>query len=424
MADAGSAADAFFDGASVDGRARYSDVQLIGQGAYSVVARAIDKQKNIPVAIKRISEVFYDAHEAKKVLREIRLLRDFRHPNIIWLHALVPPASMETFNDLWIVTDYMDGDLRRIIKSKKEIEPMRVKLYMAQLLAALHHVHALDSIHRDLKPANVLASRKGNLKLCDFGLARTMKQNHGTEVENEGGAGAEDPSAPVPLVHQMTNYVVTRWYRAPEVILQQPYGVGVDVWAAGCIYKELLELMPGSRFKTGALFPGRYCIPFSFDDDHKSRHRHDQLSVICRVLSPPIKEEMAWADEKAQKEVSKICGGFRDMDGTARASELTKRLSEACPIAAEAEIALLGSMLSIDPTKRPVCKAALGHEYFSDLPEQMRPPVSEPNKHEGLFSFEQEKLDMNDLRILIANDLFRLNTEGKTPPGDGAAAPA
>ena len=65
-------------------------------------------------------------HEAKKVLREIRLLRDFRHPNIIWLHALVPPASMETFNDIWIVTDYMDGDLRRIIKSKKEIEPMKV----------------------------------------------------------------------------------------------------------------------------------------------------------------------------------------------------------------------------------------------------------------------------------------------------------
>lgn len=211
----------------------------------------------------------------------------------------------------------MDGDLRRIIKSKKEIEPMKVKLYMAQLLAALHHVHALDSIHRDLKPANVLVSRKGNLKLCDFGLARTFKKNDGTEVENEGAVVA-DPGKPVPLVHQMTNYVVTRWYRAPEVILQQPYNVGVDIWAAGCIFKELLELMPGSRFKTGALFPGRYCIPFSFDDEHKSRHRHDQLSVICRVLSPPIQEEMAWADEKAQKEVSKICGGFRELDVAAR----------------------------------------------------------------------------------------------------------
>ena len=207
--DPGAATDAFFDGASPEGRARYTDVQLIGQGAYSVVARATDSRKNMPVAIKRISEVFYDAHEAKKVLREIRLLRDFRHPNIIWLHALVPPASMETFNDIWIVTDYMDGDLRRIIKSRREIEPLKVRLYMAQLVAALHHVHALDGVHRDLKPANVLVSRKGNLKLCDFGLARTVKQNHGTEVEQEGAP--VDPSKPPPLVPQMTNYVVTRW---------------------------------------------------------------------------------------------------------------------------------------------------------------------------------------------------------------------
>lgn len=212
--DAGAATDAFFEGASPEGRARYTDVQLIGQGAYSVVARATDSRKNMPVAIKRISEVFYDAHEAKKVLREIRLLRDFRHPNIIWLHALVPPASMETFNDIWIVTDYMDGDLRRIIKSRREIEPLKVRLYMAQLIAALHHVHALDSIHRDLKPANVLVSRKGNLKLCDFGLARTVKQNHGTEVEQEGAP--VDPSKPPPLVPQMTNYVVTRWYARPD----------------------------------------------------------------------------------------------------------------------------------------------------------------------------------------------------------------
>ena len=114
----------------------------------------------------------------------------------------------------------------------------------------------------------------------------------------------------------------------------------------------------------------------------------------------------------------------------ARQEELKKRLAEACPIAAEGEVDLLGSMLFIDPTKRPNAKAALGHPYFADLPEAMRPPISEPKKHEGFFDFEKEKLDMNDLRILIANDLFRLNTDGKTPPGDaaapsaGAAAPA
>ena len=97
--------------------------------------------------------------------------------------------------------------------------------------------------------------------------------------------------------------------------------------------------------------------------------------------------------------------------------ELSKRLSEACPVASDLEIGLLSSMLAIDPTKRPMAKGALAHEYFTGLPEQMRPPISEPKKNDALFDFEKEKLDMNDLRILIANDLFRLNTEGKTPPG-------
>ena len=77
----------------------------------------------------------------------------------------------------------------------------------------------------------------------------------------------------------MTNYVVTRWYRAPEVILQEPYNGAIDIWAVGCIFKELLELVPASRFRTGALFPGRYCIPFSFDDDHRHRQQRQRCDA-------------------------------------------------------------------------------------------------------------------------------------------------
>ena len=123
----------------------------------------------------------------------------------------------------------------------------------------------------------------GSMVLTDdsvsFNLAMVIVTEEEKPLEPWSEGAPVDPSKPPPLVPQMTNYVVTRWYRAPEIILQQPYGAPVDMWAAGCIFKELLELMPGSKFKTGALFPGRYCIPFSFDDDHKSRHRHDQLSV-------------------------------------------------------------------------------------------------------------------------------------------------
>ena len=172
--------EAFWAGAAPEGRARYSDLKLIGSGAYSVVARARDTQTDEIVAIKRIAEVFYDAQEAKKVLREIRLLRDFAHPNVISLKALIPPTSMETFDDIFMVTDFMESDLRRVIKSKQQLPPGKVRSYMAQLLAGLEHVHRHSGIHRDLKPANVLVSHTkvtpatpyGLVRLCDFGLAR------------------------------------------------------------------------------------------------------------------------------------------------------------------------------------------------------------------------------------------------------------
>ena len=127
------------------------------------------------------------------------------------------------------------------------------------------------------------------------------------------------------------------------------------------------------------------------------------------MLSPPVKEEMAWADEAAQKEVSKICGGLRDIDEAERTAELTKRMAEACPIASDVDLSLLTKLLSIDPTKRPTARGCMDYAYFEELPEQMRPPISSPEIDRGQFDFEKEKLDMNDLRILIANDLFRSN---------------
>merc|ERR1719284_1012700 len=104
----------------------------------------------------------------------------------------------------------------------------------------------------------------------------------------------------------MTSYVVTRWYRAPEVILRERYSSAIDMWAVGCIFKELLELMPTSRFRTGALFPGRYCIPFSFDDDQRERQRHDQLAVITRILGAPTHAEVGWMRADSQAEVQAV----------------------------------------------------------------------------------------------------------------------
>lgn len=458
--------DAFWQGAAPGARERYVDLTIIGSGAYSVVARALDVKMGAAVAIKRIAEVFYDANEAKKVLREIRLLRDFKHPNVITLHALIPPVSLETFDDIFMVTDFMESDLRRVIKSRRsQLKPEQVRSYMTQLLAGMHHVHTHSGIHRDLKPANILVSPSvrtpaapyGLLRLCDFGLARVdtcvaetkREQNAATQIDNEddqddddddpagtggGSSGGvpqqQQPATPPSLKKQMTYYVVTRWYRAPEVILRESYSAAIDLWAVGCIFKELLELQPESRFRTGALFPGRYCIPFSFDDDQRERQKHDQLAVIATRLGEPTAAEMAWAGAAAQAEALKVCtaGAFSSLSPEERAAEVDAKLAEACPVVGEAEKALLKALLEWDPARRPNAAEALRYSYFDDLPDVEKPaitPSPDPAQIEEAFAFENEQLGTNELRILLANDLFRMEVEeGKESAGAAATSVA
>ena len=450
--------EAFWQGAAPEGRARFADVRLIGSGAYSVVARATDARTSSPVAIKRIAEVFYDAQEAKKVLREIRLLRDFRHPNVISLIALIPPHSMETFDDIFMVTDFMESDLRRVIKARQPLDAARVRSFMAQLLAGLHHVHNHAGIHRDLKPANILISSSartpatphGLLRLCDFGLARVdpdatngetkREQEAATQVDalsdpEDAGEGDAAPKSPPLLKKQMTSYVVTRWYRAPEVILRERYTAAIDMWAVGCIFKELLELTPASKFRTGALFPGRYCIPFSFDDDQRERQRHDQLAVIIRTLGAVTPAEVSWMAPQAQEELRAVLpggtesGAWSTLEAAERRAQLDARLAEACPIAVSGspELALLRALLEFNPAERPDANAAMKLDYFADLPEVELPvltPAPDPRTIEAAFAFERETLGANELRILIANDLFRMHLEDEPTSAAAAAVDA
>jgi len=437
--------ESFWAGAAPEGRQRFTDVRLIGSGAYSVVARATDAQTGTPVAIKRIAEVFYDAQEAKKVLREIRLLRDFSHPNIISLITLVTPTSLETFDDIFMVTSFMESDLRRIIKSRQPLQPEQIRSYMAQLLAGLHHVHSHAGIHRDLKPANILVSNSartpatpfGLLRLCDFGLARVdvdaadqgkvkkrldeaaTQVDNASDPEDEDGDGSQTRSPPT-LRKQMTSYVVTRWYRAPEVILRERYTCAIDMWAVGCIFKELIELSPQSKFRTGAIFPGRYCIPFSFDDDQRERQRYDQLAVITRILGTLTEHEVSWMSDRAREEVRGVLtsdGKWSVLPLEERKAQVAARLAEACPVTSvgSAELALLQALLEINPSERPEAGSALQLAYFAALPEAETPRLTPPPDRESIesaFAFEKEELGCNELRILIANDLFRMHLEG------------
>ena len=172
---------------------KYSLVRPIGHGAYGVVISALDKETSKKVAIKKVTRAFEDAVDAKRILREILLMKKFVHENVIRIIDIIPPPpSAEEFEDIYIVQDLMETDLHRIIYSRQPLTIDHIQYFVYQILRGLKYIHSANVLHRDLKPSNLLLNSNCDLKICDFGLAR----------------GLEDEQTGV-----LTEYVVTRWYR-------------------------------------------------------------------------------------------------------------------------------------------------------------------------------------------------------------------
>lgn len=208
---------------------RYEYIKVLGQGAYGVVCSALDKLKNRKVAIKKVPNAFADLIDAKRIVREIQILKFYNHENIISLLDVLKPDSRTGFEDIYFVNDLMETDLHRVIYSHQDLTDDHIQYFLYQILRGMLYIHSSSIIHRDLKPSNLLLNKNCDLKICDFGLARGLEPG-----ETDG---------------QLTEYVVTRWYRAPEVILNASnYTKALDVWSIGCIMAELLGRTP--------LFPG------------------------------------------------------------------------------------------------------------------------------------------------------------------------
>ncbi|CAB4030917.1 mitogen-activated kinase 14 isoform X1, partial [Paramuricea clavata] len=204
---------------------RYQDLQSIGSGAYGLVCSSDDKMLGEKVAIKKFSRPFQSLIHAKRTYRELKLLRHMDHENIIGiLNIFTPQSSMEDFQDVYMVTQLMGADLNSILKCQ-QLSDDHVKFLIYQILRGLKYIHSAGVIHRDLKPSNIAVNEDCELRILDFGLARM--------ADNE-----------------MTGYVATRWYRAPEIMLNwMHYNQTVDIWSVGCIMAELLTsktLFPGT----------------------------------------------------------------------------------------------------------------------------------------------------------------------------------
>uniref|UniRef100_A0A3B4AS62 mitogen-activated protein kinase n=1 Tax=Periophthalmus magnuspinnatus TaxID=409849 RepID=A0A3B4AS62_9GOBI len=223
---------------------RYRELRQVGTGAYGTVCSALDSRTGAKVAIKKLYRPFQSELFAKRAYRELRLLKHMKHENVIGLlDVFTADLSLDRFTDFYLVMPFMGTDLGKVMKLQRLSEE-KIQYLVYQMLKGLKYIHSAGIIHRDLKPGNLAINQDCELKIIDFGLAR--------QADSE-----------------MTGYVVTRWYRAPEVILNwMHYTQTVDIWSVGCIMAEMLQGKP--------LFKG---------SDHL-----DQLTEIMKIIGTPSQE--------------------------------------------------------------------------------------------------------------------------------------
>ncbi|CAD8055195.1 unnamed protein product [Paramecium sonneborni] len=192
-----------------------------GKGAYGIVWKATDKQTKQQVALKKVFDAFQNSTDAQRTFREVCFLQQLTdHENIVKLLKVIPAENQK---DLYMVFEYMETDLHKVIRAGL-LKPLHMQYIIYQLLKCLKFIHSGELIHRDLKPSNLLIDSDCKVKVADFGLARSVAQS---ENYNE-----------LPI---MTEYVATRWYRAPEILLgSHSYAKSVDMWSVGCILGEMI----------------------------------------------------------------------------------------------------------------------------------------------------------------------------------------
>uniref|UniRef100_A0A0R3RIK3 Mitogen-activated protein kinase n=1 Tax=Elaeophora elaphi TaxID=1147741 RepID=A0A0R3RIK3_9BILA len=213
---------------------RYDLHKRLGKGAYGIVWKAIDRRMRETVALKKIFDAFRNQTDAQRTFREVMFLREFgRHPNIIKLYNVL---KADNNRDIYLVFEFMEADLHNVIKKLTILKDIHKQYIMCQLFRAVRFLHSGNVLHRDLKPSNVLLDADCRVKLADFGLARSLSQ-----IEDY----PEGQNMP-----ELTEYVATRWYRSPEILLAAKcYTKGVDMWSLGCILAEMLlghALFPGT----------------------------------------------------------------------------------------------------------------------------------------------------------------------------------
>jgi len=375
---------------------RYEIRQVIGTGSYGSVCEAYDKDQGKLVAVKRIRHLFDDLVDCKRILREVAILSRISHESVVQLHDVVAPTNSHNFEELFIVMEICDSDLKKLCRTDVSLSPLHINTLLYNLMIGVKCLHAAGIYHRDLKPANCLVNQDCSVKICDFGLSRAIEGETSPDALCAPPA-AQGASKPHPLGRRhLTGHVVTRWYRAPELILlQENYTAAIDLWSVGCIHAELLGMLEGIRLEErGPLFPGSSCFPLSPDNKHKdakgsNRGKHDQLSMIFNLLGTPSDEDVARLEREDTRRYLR-CFAKRDGEG------LRSRFPHVDPDTVD----LLGRFLRFNPQERIGVNQALEHPLFAEV----RIPEKE-TMSSSLVSLDFEKEP--DLDEIMLRDYFR-----------------
>ncbi|CUM54522.1 uncharacterized protein AC631_02279 [Debaryomyces fabryi] len=302
----------------------YSKDRKVGEGTYAVVYLGNQISTKRKIAIKEIKTGLFKDGLDMSAIREVKYLQELRHPNVIELVDV-----FLTTNNLNLVLEFLPCDLEVLIKDTSIVfKPSDIKSWLLMTLRGIHHCHRNFILHRDLKPNNLLLAPDGELKIADFGLARSL--------------GNAD--------ELLTSNVVTRWYRAPELLFgARHYTVAVDIWSIGIIFAELMLRTP--------YLPGKDDI--------------DQIDVTFRALGTPT--EQIWPNVSNLP----LYNALHIYPPPSR-QELRNRFSAAT----EKALDLLILMTQLDPNRRCDLTQALLHEYFLEFP-RATDPLQLPKKSNG-----------------------------------------
>lgn len=339
---------------------RYELVAKLGKGAYGIVWRAVDRKTKAGVAVKKVFDAFSNQTDAQRTYREVMFLQKLHHENIVKLLNVMRAANRK---DIYLVFELMETDLYATIRCNI-LQDIHKQFITYQLLRCIRFLHDRQIIHRDLKPANLLLNSDCHCKLADFGLARSLVT-----------IADEQKQRPV-----LTDYIATRWYRPPEIVLGSvEYTKAVDMWAVGCIVAEMLTGKP--------LFPGTSTV--------------NQLERLIAATGIPSTQDIASIKSAFAEE---LIGNLGPIPPKPLRGMLASQPREA--------IDLVSRLIVFNPTKRLAAGEALRHPYVAafvsaeDLEQDKPEPIV-------LQVPDFERLSVDEYRDALYRDIARKKKEAR-----------